>query len=58
MKTIYGTENCVHCEELVDQFKREGTPYRYVDVRELSSDEISSIAEESRSTSLPIVLER
>ena len=58
MKTIYGTENCVHCDALVDQLKKNGTPYKYVDVRELSSDEISAIAEESRSTSLPIVLER
>jgi len=58
MKILYGSENCVTCIMLKKEYEEQGVEFKYVDVRSLSPDEISNLANEAQSSTLPIIIER
>jgi len=58
MKVVYGSKTCGKCKELVKKYENEKVEHKYVDVDDLSHDELIDVANEARSMSLPIVLER
>lgn len=58
MKTVYGAKTCPACAVLKKQLEDKDEIFKYIDISTLSPNELVDLIEESKSLSLPIVLEK
>jgi len=54
-KTVYGSEKCFKCKQLVKELTAKGEKFEYVDISTLTPNELEIITDMGKSTSLPIV---